>query len=206
MLNLGSIGMERGFLYETIITTKDERRIPNAAPIGVLCKGDMEVVIFLYIGSLTSKNIRRDHHFVVNILRDPLLFVESTISNPPISSFDSYKHDFYIKNTDAFFTATVNDVKDVTRKDELGTSTLSIIKAQVDDIIIKKDFVEPLNRAIFAVIEALIYLTRMRIADDDTSKLYSDRISEMSRIVNRVGGPEHKKAMKTILKALNPDD
>ena len=35
--------------------------------------------------------------------------------------------------------------------------------------------------------------------DDDTSKKYLERVQEMSRVVNRVGSLDHKKAMQDIL-------
>jgi len=38
MLGLYSLGMEKGLLYETIVTTKNLDGTPNAAPIGVFCK------------------------------------------------------------------------------------------------------------------------------------------------------------------------
>jgi len=206
MRNLQSIGMEKGLLYETIITTQDANRKPNAAPIGVICRGVNEVVIYLHEGSQTSRNIKANRRFIVNILKDPLRFVESTLGTPPLNHFDQYRDDFYLKDTDAFFSATVKDIKDIVKKDDLGPSKLSIITAEVDDIKIKRDQVEPLNRAIFAILEALIYLSRMEIADKDTAEIYSEKIRDMSRIVSRVGGSEHKKAMNTILEALENRD
>ncbi len=38
LLDLESIGMEKGLLYETIVTTVNEDGTSNAAPIGVICK------------------------------------------------------------------------------------------------------------------------------------------------------------------------
>jgi len=203
MRDLESIGMKKGLLYETIITTEDINGKPNAAPIGVICKGKGEIIIFLHEGSHTLENIKVTKRFVVNILKDPTLFVKCTVGDLSIDYFDKYKSDFYIKNTEAFFRAMVTDFNEIFKKDELGPSRISIIKAEVDEIIKKVDYVEPLNRAIFAVIEALIYLTRIDVADAETSKVYLDRIREMSRIVNRVGGLEHKKAMKNILDAVD---
>lgn len=203
MRDLEFIGMKKGLLYETIITSEDINGKPNAAPIGVICKGKGEILIFLHEGSHTLENIKVTKRFVVNILKDPTLFVKCTVGDLPIDYFDKYKSDFYIKNTEAFFRAMVTDFNEIFKEDELGPSRISIIKAEVDEIVKKVDYVEPLNRAIFAVIEALIYLTRIDMTDAETSKIYLDRIMEMSRIVNRVGGSEHKKAMKNILDAVD---
>jgi len=72
MLNLKSIGMEPGLLYETIITTLNPDNTPNAAPIGVTCKGLDEIIIYLHQGSHTVKNIKNNDTFIVNILNVPI--------------------------------------------------------------------------------------------------------------------------------------
>ena len=105
--------MEKGLLYETIVTTVNNDHTPNAAPIGVICKNDKEVVAYLHHGSKTVHNIKKNHSFIVNILKDPMIFVESTLGNLSNNYFEQYLNEFYIKNTDAFFIAHVKSLKDV---------------------------------------------------------------------------------------------
>jgi hypothetical protein len=202
-LDLGSIGMEKGLLYETIVTTVNDDHTPNAAPIGVISKNNKEVVAYLYHGSKTVRNIKRNHSFSVNILKDPMVFVESTLGNLSDNYFEQYANEFYIKNTDAFFIAHVTSLKDVEKKDNFGVSVTTVLTAEVSNIIKKKENVEPLNRAIYGIIEGLVYLTRMEMVSGDMEKLYRHRMTEISRIVNKVGGVEHKKAMKKISEAFS---
>ena len=199
MFNLGSVGMERGLLYETVITTKNPDNTPNAAPIGVICKDIDEVVIHLHVGSRTVENIKNNKVFIVNITKDPLIFVESTLRNPASDYFIRYNDNFYIKNAEAFFKAEVTRCREVEKKDQFGVSKTTIVNAHVEDIVKNQEHVEPLNRAIYGIIEALVYLTRMDMVSGDTEKLYRLRIREISRIVNKVGGYNHKKAKKMIL-------
>ena len=203
MLDLGSIGMEKGLLYETIVTSVNEDGTSNAAPIGVICKNTKEIILYLHHGSRTVRNIKRNNSFIVNILKDPMVFVESTIGNLSNSYFENYKNEFYIKDTDAFLVARVTSLKDVERKDKLGISLTTVLTAEVSDIVKKKEYVEPLNRAIYGILEGLVYLTRMEMVSGDMEKLYRHRMGEISRIVNKVGGEEHKKAMKKISKAFS---
>lgn len=195
--------MEKGLLYETIVTTVNDDHTPNAAPIGVICKNNKEVVAYLYHGSKTVRNIKRNHSFSVNILKDPMVFVESTLGNLSDNYFEQYANEFYIKNTDAFFIAHVTSLKDVEKKDNFGVSLTTVLTAEVSNIIKKKENVEPLNRAIYGIIEGLVYLTRMEMVSGDMEKLYRHRMTEISRIVNKVGGVEHKKAMKKISEAFS---
>jgi len=195
--------MEKGLLYETIVTTVNDDHTPNAAPIGVICKNGKEVVVYLHHGSKTVRNIKRNHSFIVNILKDPMVFVESTLGNLSDNYFEKYLNEFYIKNTDAFFIAHVKSLKDVEKNDNFGVSVTTVLQAEVSNIIKKKENVEPLNRAIYGIIEGLVYLTRMEMVSEDMEKLYRHRMTEISRIVNKVGGVEHKKAMKKISEAFS---
>ena len=202
-INLKKVGMEKGLLYETIITTKDSDNVPNAAPIGVLCKSENEVVAYLYQGSHTLENIKSQRKFAVNIVTDPEIFVDCTITDPPLEYFRTYKDYFVLKNSPAYFTAELTDIKTVQRKDRLGSSDLNVITAQTRDILSKQDFIQPFNRASFAIIESLIYFTRLELADDKTREDYLERIREMSNLVNKVGGVKHKKAMNALLNKIN---
>lgn len=200
MQDLESLGMKKGLLYETIITTQNGKGTPNAAPIGVICKNKNEIVLNLFEGTHTLENIKANSKFIVNLLKDPLVFVGCTTGDLSSDYFKKCGDDFYIKNTDAFFTASVTSIKEIEKEDNISKSKIAIIKANVDKIVIKNEGVEPLNRAIFAIIESLVYSTRIKMVDENTAKEYLGRIHEMSRTVNRVGSLDHKKAMQNILK------
>jgi hypothetical protein len=195
--------MKKGLLYETIITTKNSDGIPNAAPIGVTCKNKSEIVLYLFEGTHTLQNIKSEGRFIVNILKDPVIFVESTVGELSPDNFKMHGNDFYIEKTDAFFSAVITKSKEVEKKDHIGKSKLTVITADVNEIIIKNECVEPINRAIFAIVESLVYLSRTNIVDDKTASQYLERINEMSRLVSRVGGKKHKKAMDKILKQID---
>ncbi|NYB26887.1 MAG: DUF447 family protein [Methanobacteriaceae archaeon] len=203
MLDLHSISMRRGMLYETIITTVNSDKTPNAAPIGVICKDKDEIVVYLHEGSRTIKNIKNNGTFVVNILKDPLVFVESTMGNLSPEYFLEFNDNYAIQEADAYFLAKVYDLKDIERKDQFGIDKSSIIRADVEGIVKNKDCVEPLNRAMYGVVEALVYLTRKDMVSGETEKLYNLRMKEISRIVNKVGAKEHKEAIKKVMTAWN---
>jgi len=202
-LDLESLGMKKGLLYETVISTVNSDETANAAPIGIICKDENTVVCYLHQGSNTVQNIKTNNKFIVNIINDPMVFVESTIGNLPESSYATHEDEFYIKNSDAFFQAKVISIKDVEKKDQFGVSVTSVVIAEVLDIFKHKECVEPLNRALYGIIEGLVYLTRMEMVSGEMEKLYRHRMSEITRIVNKVGGEEHKNAMKKISQAFS---
>lgn len=208
--NLNSLHMNKGQMYETIITTKtatglnsDDKvnKVPknNAAPIGVLCKNPEQVVLYLYEGTHTLKNIDENGEFIVNITQDPLIFTNSTLGDVDNDYFVNYKGIPYFKNTDAFFVARVENTKEITRKNGFGSSKMSIITANVEEVVQFKDTI-PLNRGIYAVVESLIHYTRLELADDQTRANYWQRIKEMNRVAQKVGSTQEKKALQEIIK------
>ncbi|NYB51191.1 MAG: DUF447 family protein [Methanobacteriaceae archaeon] len=202
MLNLYSLGMEKGLLYETIVTTRNRDGTPNAAPIGVLCKDKNEIVLYLFKGSKTYLNVRREKSFHVNILKDPLLFVQSTIGNLESGEFQIQDNGFSLKGADAFFKAEVVHERIIERKDQMGPSIMNIVTASVKDVVQINPCAEPLNRAIYGIIEALVYSSRIGIVSLEEKERNLEKINEISRVVNKVGGENHKKAMKMILEYL----
>jgi uncharacterized protein len=202
MLDLYSLEMERGLLYETIVTTRNPDGTPNAAPIGVVCKNENEVVLYLFEGSKTYLNVKREKSFHVNISKDPILFVQSTIGNLESEAFQLHDDGFSLKCADSFFKAEVTHEKIIERKDHLGTSTMNVVRANVKEVIQINQHAEPLNRAIYGIIESLVYLSRIEIVSEDERMVILDKINEISRVVNKVGGKDHKKAMKMILNHL----
>lgn len=198
MSDISSLGLEKGQLYETIVTTRNADGNPNAAPMGLIVKNNREVVFYFYPGSLTAENVKRDGILSVNILEDPLTFVECTLGSPSGSYFQEDGDLFYLKSADAYFTARVIKEKVGSRKDKFGSTELTIIQAQVEKTVKLVECVHPLNRAIYGIIEALVNLTRMEMADQETQQVYLNRMSEISRLVNRVGGLQDKKALQMI--------
>lgn len=198
MSDITSLGLEKGQLYETIVTTRNADGNPNAAPMGLIVKNNREVVFYFYPGSLTAENVKRDGILSVNILEDPLTFVECTLGSPSGSYFQEDGDLFYLKSADAYFTARVIKEKVGSRKDKFGSTELTIIQAQVEKTVKLVECVHPLNRAIYGIIEALVNLTRMEMADPETRQVYLNRMSEISRLVNRVGGLQDKKALQMI--------
>lgn len=200
MPDITALGLKKGQLYESIICTRNADGTPNAAPMGLIVKNTSEVVFYFYPGSHTASNVKRDPLFTVNILEDPLTFVECTLGCPPHSSFQEDGNLFYLKSADAYFTARVVKEKVGPRKDRFGSTELTIIQALVEDVIKCVECVHPLNRAIYGIIEALVNLTRMEMADQETRNVYLSRLPEISRLVNRVGGLEDKEALDMIRK------
>jgi len=201
--DLNSVGMEKGQQYETIITTKDDNGEENAAPIGIICKGKDKIMCRIFKGSLTLKNISISKEFTVNITSDPLLFTLSTIGNLPKEYFVKNSEIAFLKDAEAYIKCKVTDIKEaIKHNDPIRKSAVSIIKADVEEIILKKKCVIAANRGFYSLIESLVNFTRMDIVTEEKQKYFLDRFIESKRIINKVGTSNDKKAIKILQKTL----
>ncbi|MDO8870608.1 MAG: DUF447 family protein [Methanobacteriaceae archaeon] len=225
--DLYSIQMAKGQLYETIITTKNINGLEkyqghlkksddlktddngtntngavNAAPIGVLCKNSKQIVLYLYEGTHTVNNIHNHDYFIVNITQNPIIFTKSTLEDLNDECFEYYNEIPFLKDADAFFVCYVVKIKEITKKNDLGSSKMSIVTANVEEVVKIKSQAIPLNRGIYAVIESLINYTRFELADNETKTIYWARIKEMDRLVKKVGSPQEKAALSRIIKEI----
>lgn len=199
-VDLSSVGMEKGKQYETIISTRNEKGISNAAPIGVICAGENIILNRIFKGSTTLNNILEQREFVVNVTHDAELFTLATLGNPDESFFNE---DNSLKIADAYFrcevisfTQAVKQSDPVKKRDEA-----IVIKSKAVEIKINRP-VRALNRSFGYVVESLTDLMRFDMAGEKEKLSYLDRFREANRIVNKVGYKEEKLAMKEIKKEL----
>ena len=199
-IDLASVGMEKGKQYETIITTTSCDDIKNAAPIGVICAGQDNVLNRIFKGSRTLENIISKREFIVNITHNPEVFTLSTVGNLPE---DYFNEDNSLKCADAYFKCEVISLKDAVKQSDPVKSNgeAIVIKSKVTQLVINKQ-TRPINRGFGYVIESLSNLTRVDIVGEEQKEEYFERFREANRIVTKVGYKQDIEAMQKIKKEL----
>ena len=197
---LESLNMFKGQLYETIVTTQNGELVKNAAPIGVICKDSNHVVIHLDNCVHTHLNILENGELIVNITKDPLVFTISTLGELEEEYFDEFKGFPMIKDSIGFFKAHVVKTRNKKRENDYNDGIGNIVTCEVDDIYIS-DYKEivPLNRAMNAVIESLIYYCRFDHKYSHMQKEIWIHMKELNRVCHKVGNESEKKSMELIL-------
>ena len=204
-IDLTKIGMYKDQQYEVIITTIDNNGKSNAAPFGLRVLEDNEVFLRIFEGGTTIKNIKEKEEFIVNVTTDPLMFTLATTNTIPDEyltriSNKNEKNDesVYMTDADAYFICEVKNLKEALREDEIKSSDVNYIKSEVIEINIKNKCVKPMNRAIHALIEALVNYSRINIVDEDTREYFLERFLESERIIKRVGNEEEKGSIQIL--------
>ncbi|WP_296806867.1 DUF447 domain-containing protein [uncultured Methanobrevibacter sp.] len=200
-INLTKIGMFKGQQYETIITTENMDGSLNAAPIGILCRGNNKVMCRIFKGSHTLENIISQKAFIANITQNPELFTWSLLDNLEANDFNENKS---IKGVDCYFKCEVTSIKDAVKQSDpvKKKGEANVIKADVTELIINKP-TKAYNRAFSYVIECLANFSRIDVVDDKKRKYYLDSFKEAYRVVKKVGSKKDKNAMDKIKSKLN---
>ena len=200
---LESLNMFKGQLYETIVTTQNNESVKNAAPIGVICKDSNHIVIHLDNCVHTHRNILENGELIVNIVKDPLIFTYSTIGELDGEYFDELDGFPLIKNSLGFFKAHVIKIREKKRENDYNDGIGHIVTCEVDKIYIGEDNkIVPLNRAMNAVIESLVYFCRFDHKYKDKQDIIWTHMKELNRVCQKVGNESEKKSMKLILDKL----
>ena len=198
--NLESLNMLKGQLYETIVTTQNNELIKNAAPIGVICKDSNHIVIHLDNCVHTQQNIIENGELIINITKDPLIFTYSTIGELDGEYFDEFNGFPMIKDSLGFFKAHVIKTIEKKRENDYNNGIGNVVTCEVEDIYIRENNeVVPLNRAMNAVIESLVYYCRFDHKYKDKQDIIWTHMKELNRVCQKVGNESEKKSMKLIL-------
>jgi uncharacterized protein len=171
-------------ITETIVTTLAADGRPNAAPMGIV-RQDEKLLIRMFPGSCTFRNVSETGHLVANIVTDPLVFV--------VSAFEDLDSSYFIRQSD--MPPVIRDASAwVYFKAEVdGTVRLTPLRSE---ILRRK--VPSFNRGFAAVIDAAVTGTRLRFLGEEGKK----RIREDAILVEKCGTPRDIEAMNRLKQIL----
>ncbi|VUT27567.1 MAG: hypothetical protein SYNGOMJ08_00113 [Candidatus Syntrophoarchaeum sp. GoM_oil] len=186
-IDLAELGIRDG-IWEVIATTRSEEGIFNAAPIGLECR-EGRFSISLFRPSRTLENVLHSKRIGVNILHDPIVFVESATGNLDSSYFTILDDLPVIRNADF-------SVIFETRLFERGER----YRFDLEPIAAHKNFevTHPVNRGFNALIEALILVTRYYVVNKSEMADLLKGIEHYEGIVWKCGGKREREAMELL--------
>lgn len=179
MLRLRDFGLRNG-INEVIVITKGEKL--NTAPIGIIVEDEESVFAKAKLfPSHTRENLEKGSFFIANISNDAVLFALATFYDLGEEYFESLDPPI-LRNSLAFC--------EFEAKLEGSIANLRLLRGKV-----LRNEIRAVNRGFNAVIEALIFATRLKL----NPKL-AERIRECYGIIEKCGGEKEKLAMEIIKK------
>ncbi len=183
MIDIGDFGIFEG-ISEVIFTTLSQGGKPNAAPIG-LHRKDGRLFAGIY-NSRTLENILDGSAAAANIMDDPVLFVQSSLSDVEPEKCEFIDGFPVLKDAQGwiFFSCRCKKGEKITFVE------LTPLKGKIN-----QQKIRPVNLGFNAVIEASIHATRYVILKE---RKYLDCIKYYDTIVKKCGGTREKEAMGLI--------
>jgi hypothetical protein len=183
-------------INEVIATTADPATgKPNAAPMGIICRNN-RIMMRLFHGTQTERNIRASGWVVANLTYDPMVYVQSAFANLP---------------DDAFTEISVEDMDISMPMQRLSTCeaweafTTTIISDNPETLVVELTPVasaildlkpHPHNRAFAGIIEATVHATRYVVTRD--AELWA-LIEQSAETIRKCGAKEHIEALDLLL-------
>lgn len=189
MSTLKQLGIKQNWLYEVVITSLDNN-IPHAAPFGVKTTDFNNVLIEMYKGSNTLRNVLANKEFVLNTVTDPTVFYDALYAREKIN-FGIAKMIMAPVMTDS--PASI----EVRLKNAINKEQSYMIEAEVVYIHIRNRK-ELINRAKSLVLESLILATRIPHLPE---RKPVELLRENCRVVKKVApGSKYGYVMQELMK------
>jgi hypothetical protein len=192
MAKLSDLGFLKGIIAETIISTFNEDKTPNAAPMGVLMEDEQHLTIELFNSSTTLNNIVANGCAVVNVTGNIQVFYKTAFkeANPDGKlPMDWFEKSQVVNAPRMIFSDATIDIS----IDELLAIDTQKTKAMfnIDLICAKPKYPQVHCRAMSQTLEAIIHATRVKaLANDQTQqknvKHFLEMIDDCDKVVNRV--------------------
>lgn len=205
MVKLADLGFCSDVIFETIVSTFNQDRSPNAAPMGIIMLNEQQVALNIFNSSITLRNLKATKSAVINLTSDIDVFYKTALkeANPngelPREWFDKAQTVNAPKLVSAEATIEIT-LDNTTLIDPQKTQAVCSIK----QINASKTYPQTYCRAMPAVMEAIIHATRIKALINNpqeqecTAKL-TGLIENCQDIVNRSAPNSHYSEIMTDL-------
>ncbi len=192
MKQLQTIGMQKGWIYEVIVSTYGGDK-PHSAPIGVWTDDFVTLNMEIYSDSSTLKNIMELKDFAVNLVADMIVFYNSLFDEANVEYRDSLNINApVVRNASAIIEARLKKVENKGNRFHLESMPVNV---EVNEPV------KLINRAEAIVIESLILATRLPYLPG--SKV-QEALRENYRIVRKVApGSQYERIVGKLIEAFH---
>ena len=149
-------------LFEMILTTKNEDGTTNAAPVGVTRSGN-HVMISLAESTRSLQNVLTSGNGMLNLVHDPLAFAESAFGLSDSDSFTPDNPVSRLKKAKVAIPVVLESGEEFVKEDRLGPTRFTRLILNIGKTSIYEP-PAPFSRANSAAIEAVVAVTRARVA------------------------------------------
>ena len=191
-------------IYETLISSISTNGEPDIAPMGLKFSEEFEeFILYPFKSAKTYRNLVEVGEGVVNITRDPRLFVLGCLPELKHELLKDLERSKLVKaprlrDSEAYIEFKVKEVRE--RSVNRVEMTCEPVTAYLGDLRI-----EPYSRAVYALIEASVNASRVKVFLNKSRELLKvlNGISYAEIIIRRTGeGSEYEKLLNLLIKSV----
>lgn len=157
-ISMKGLPLEKGIIYETIVSTFDEKGKPNAAPMGISIDSNGDLILRAFFQTDTYQNMHQSKICVINFTCNPELFVICALFQDELPE-ESFKK--ITKISAPVLKECINRYIIAEVKNEKIELERAIFECKIVQFQIKEDFYPPYTRAFSSLLEILIHTTRV---------------------------------------------
>ena len=163
MTALDELGLARGVIFEAIVSTYSPEGRPNAAPMGVVSDDMRQLVISPFTTTQTFTNLKRGGCTVINFVADASTVYKTAFKN---EGGESVCGDVFFQRAEVVDAPRLKDVDALLEVSVVKLheeETRAQVICRIDRWQQSASRFQPYCRGGFAVIEAIIHATRIRM-------------------------------------------
>lgn len=203
MVKLADLGFCSDVIFETIVSTFNQDRSPNAAPMGIIMLNEQQVALNIFNSSITLKNLKATKSAVINLTSDMDVFYKTALKEAnvelPKEWFDKAQtvNAPQLSSADATIEITLDNTTPVDSQKTRANCSVKQINAS-------KTYPQTYCRAMPAVMEAIIHATRVKaLINNQQEQEYTAKllglIENCNDVVNRSAPNSHYSEIMTDL-------
>jgi len=188
---LEKLNLKKGWIYECIVTTYGNGK-ENAAPIGITTRDMKTIIMDIYKGTKTCKNILENREFVINLIPDIEVFYDSIVSDKKLEYMKSGNvHAPILKNSESYLEMAVINAED---SDDRIRFTSEVV-----NLCIRGD-IRLISRAECIALESLIIATKLPYVTGERREFLEKNLKDNYRIISSVApDSKFKKLVKRLI-------
>ena len=188
MAKLTDLGFSKGTIFETIVSTYNNNKAPNAAPIGAIMQNPQTISLNIFNSSNTNRNLKTSKSAVINLVDDVEVFYKTTFKE--VNPEGLLPQEWFVKaeSVNAPKLCSANATIDVSVADTapIGEDKTHF-SCNVEQINVHEMFPQVYCRSMPATLEAIIHATRVKVfLKDDEQKKQVPHLLELIENSNKV--------------------
>ncbi len=176
---LEELGVQKGMIFEAIVSTYSPEGQPNAAPMGVTTEDLTHLVLRPYTTTQTYANLKHRRCAVVNFLTDAATFYKTAFKPPeegPMANAEWFERAEVVaaprlRKVDALLEVSVVELRDEEPR--------AHVTCRINRWERGAPRFQPYCRGTFAVIEAIIHATRIQMLLAHGREREAERLKEL---------------------------